>query len=86
MRSRGLLPIDRWDIAHYCLGMSIETDLIKRIEKHCRDREVSVTTFGRKAVNDGKLITRLRSGKAITTDTIRKIEMALKPDQARAAS
>lgn len=79
------MPIDEWDIAHYGFGMSIETDLIQRIEKHCRDREVSVTTFGRKAVNDGKLIHRLRSGKAITTDTIRKIELALSVERARAS-
>ena len=32
------------------------------------------STFGRRAVNDGKLVQRLRDGKRITTDTLERIQ------------
>lgn len=57
--------------------MGTEKDLLRRIERHCRASGIAETTFGRKSVNDGKLVERLRSGKSITLETLRKIEDAL---------
>lgn len=67
--------------------MSIEADLLRRIETYCTTHGVAASTFGRKAVNDGKLVERLRAGKSITLDTLRRIEAALAadPDAARGA-
>ena len=39
--------------------------------------EMAESTFGRVAVNDGKLVARLRAGKTINLNTLSKIEMAL---------
>ena len=35
------------------------------------------STFGRRAVNDGKLVQRLREGKRITIDTLNRIEACI---------
>jgi hypothetical protein len=51
-----------------------KTALVERIEIYAAARDMSATTFGRKAVNDGKLVERLRAGKTITLDTLNKIE------------
>lgn len=52
-------------------------DLIRRIETHCQGAGISPTTFGRIAVNDGKLIRRLRDGKTVTLKTLDRIEAKL---------
>jgi hypothetical protein len=51
--------------------------LIRRIERYCLRRAIALTTFGRHAVNDGKLIARLKDGRSITLATLRRIEAAL---------
>ena len=51
--------------------------LLTRIERHCRQANIAETTFGRHAVNDGKLVKRLRAGRSITLATLRRIEAAL---------
>jgi hypothetical protein len=56
------------------------TDLLKRIEDHCQRYRLAETTFGRKAVNDGKLVARLRAGGSITLDTLSRIEAALQSE------
>ena len=43
------------------------------------------TTFGNHAVNDGKLVARLRAGKTITLKTLQAIEATLTPNEAGAA-
>ena len=53
------------------------TELVRKIEAYCRTHEIAETTFGRMAVNDGKLIARLRDGASITLATADKIEKAL---------
>lgn len=62
--------------------MSETNDMIRRIEEFCAQRGISVTTFGRKAVNDGKFIQRLRKGGDITLTTARKVEQALSGERA----
>ena len=44
------------------------------ISDFCRQSEMAESTFGRRAVNDGKLVNRLREGKRITIDTLDRIQ------------
>lgn len=44
------------------------------ISDFCRQAEMAESTFGRRAVNDGKLVNRLREGKRITIDTLERIQ------------
>src|SRR5205823_1963230 len=44
------------------------------ISEYCRQADMAETTFGRRAVNDGKLVHRLREGKRITIDTLDRIQ------------
>ncbi len=46
--------------------------LVKEIEAFCRQAGLAETTFGRQAVNDGKLMRRLREGKGITLKTMER--------------
>ncbi len=47
--------------------------LLGEIELFCRQFGIAESTFGRQAVNDGKLCSRLRSGKDVTLETAEKI-------------
>jgi hypothetical protein len=47
--------------------------LLQEIADYCRHAGLSESTFGRRAVNDGKLTARLREGGRITTDTVERI-------------
>ena len=52
----------------------MSTELIlEEIGNYCRDAGVSESTFGRLAINDGKLVARLRDGGQITTATLDKL-------------
>jgi hypothetical protein len=64
--------------------------LLQEISDYCRTTGLAESTFGRRAVNDGKLANRLRNGGRITTDTLDRIRsfMITHPntgDAARAA-
>jgi len=48
--------------------------LLLEIESFCRKSGMAESTFGRLAVNDGKLCMRLRSGKDVTLETANKIK------------
>src|SRR3954452_25545532 len=48
--------------------------ILKQISEFCRQADMAETTFGRRAVNDGKLVHRLREGKRITLDTLERIQ------------
>jgi hypothetical protein len=48
-------------------------ELLVEIEAYCRSHRMAESTFGRQAVNDGKLCTRLRSGRNVTLDTAQRI-------------
>ena len=43
---------------------------VAEIEDYCRRGGLAETTFGRKAVNDGKFVSRLRNGGGVTTKTV----------------
>jgi hypothetical protein len=57
--------------------------LLQEISDYCRRTGLAESTFGRRAVNDGKLAARLRNGGRITTDTLDRIHgfMAANPAQ-----
>ncbi len=57
--------------------------LLQEISDYCRQTGLAKSTFGRRAVNDGKLAARLRNGGRITTDTLDRIHgfMAAHPIQ-----
>jgi hypothetical protein len=47
--------------------------ILQEIGDFCRRQGLAESTFGRRAVNDGKLAARLRNGGRITTDTLDRI-------------
>src|SRR4051812_19122981 len=47
--------------------------ILREIGDFCRRQGLAESTFGRRAVNDGKLASRLRNGGRITTDTLDRI-------------
>src|SRR5260370_41703522 len=49
-------------------------EILSRISEFCRQAGMAESTFGRRAVNDGKLVHRLREGKRITIDTLDRIQ------------
>jgi hypothetical protein len=61
-------------------------NLLQEIADYCRRTGLAESTFGRRAVNDGKLTARLRNGGRITTDTLDRIQafIAAPRDQASA--
>jgi hypothetical protein len=48
-------------------------ELLAEISDFCRQTGLAESTFGRRAVNDGKLANRLRNGGRITTETVDRI-------------
>src|SRR6266849_477925 len=60
--------------------------LLQEISDYCRHTGLAESTFGRRAVNDGKLTARLRNGGRITTETLDRIRafMAIHQDIATA--
>jgi hypothetical protein len=61
-------------------------DLLQEISDYCRHTGLAESTFGRRAVNDGKLTTRLRNGGRITTDTLDRIRAFISTNRATAAA
>src|SRR5262245_55947730 len=57
-------------------------DLLQEISDYCRHTGLAESTFGRRAVNDGKLTTRLRNGGRITTDTLDRIRSFISTNRA----
>ena len=51
--------------------------LLAQIADYCRSAGMAESTFGRRAVNDGKLVQRLREGGRITLDTLERIRTFL---------
>lgn len=47
--------------------------LLQEIAAFCRGRGIAESTFGRRAVNDGKFVARLRFGGGITTHTVKRV-------------
>ena len=47
--------------------------LIETIAEFCRRNAMAESTFGRRAVNDGKFVARLRDGARITPETLERV-------------
>lgn len=47
--------------------------LLEQIEAACRRMQMAQTTFGRLAVNDGKLVARLQQGGRVTVQTVERV-------------
>src|ERR1700722_11792819 len=63
--------------------MDSET-LILEIHEYCRRFSVAETTFGRLAINDGKLVSRLRYGGRVTAETVDRVRAFIgKPPRER---
>ncbi len=48
-------------------------DLLREVGEYCREAGLAESTFGRLAVNDGKLVARLRDGGRITMRTLERV-------------
>jgi hypothetical protein len=64
--------------------MSAE-EILEEVSSFCREAHLAESTFGRLAVNDGKLIARLRSGGRVTTDTLDRLHVFMKRHRAARA-
>jgi hypothetical protein len=51
------------------MGMSEALTLLREIERFLDLHAMAPSTFGRKSVNDGKLVARLREGGGVTLQT-----------------
>jgi len=60
-------------------------ELLQEISEYCRRTGLAESTFGRRAVNDGKLANRLRNGGRITTETLDRIRAFMEADRASPA-
>src|SRR5262245_21332124 len=49
------------------------TGLLESISEFCRRANMAESTFGRRAVNDGKFVSRLRDGARITPETLERV-------------
>lgn len=56
-------------------------ELLQQIADYCRHSGLAESTFGRRAVNDGKLTQRLRNGGRITTETLDRIREFMENNQ-----
>src|ERR1700722_4792098 len=60
--------------------------LLQEISDYCRQTGLAESTFGRRAVNDGKLANRLRNGGRKTTDTLDRIRAFMVENRAEFTS
>jgi hypothetical protein len=61
------------EFSHYSADMNIPAELLLEIDAFLGDTGMAESTFGRQSTNDGKLVSRLRGGKGITTNTVEKV-------------
>src|SRR5512134_760570 len=59
--------------AETALEATLAPTLLDSISACCRQSGMAESTFGRRAVNDGKLVSRLREGARITPETLQRV-------------
>jgi len=60
-----------WDESHILEIMTTTQDqFLSEVDRYLTAKGMAETTFGRRAVNDGKFLGRLRAGGTVTTRTI----------------
>jgi SAM-dependent methyltransferase len=57
------------------------TELLQEVSDFCRRTRMAETTFGRRAVNDGKFVNRLRYGGRVTTVTVERVRAFIADNQ-----
>jgi SAM-dependent methyltransferase len=62
----------------------VSDSLLTDIAAYCRRTHVAESTFGRLAVNDGKLVSRLRNGARVTTETVARVRAFMDQNEPRA--
>src|SRR5215470_12021410 len=67
-------------------GAATAEQILGEIRDYCRATQTAESTFGRLAVNDGKLVSRLRDGARITTGTLDKLRAYLSEHRPAPAS
>jgi len=60
--------------------------LLHEIQQYCQWAGIAESTFGRHAINDGKLCSRLRSGKNVTLATAERVKDFIQKNQPSAAT
>jgi hypothetical protein len=55
--------------------------LLTEIGRYCKQHQMAESTFGRLAVNDGKLVARLRDGKSVTLNTLERLQDFMRSGQ-----
>ncbi len=60
---------------------SSTSSLMQEIQDYCQQAGIAESTFGRQAINDGKLCARLRSGKGITLATAERVQAFIRENQ-----
>src|SRR5262245_49710344 len=65
-------------IAHYApeeevMDVAVGGSLLDSISTFCRRTGMAESTFGRRAVNDGKFVARLRDGARVTPETLQRV-------------
>jgi hypothetical protein len=65
---------------------STREQILSEISDYCRLAKTAESTFGRQAVNDGKLVSRLRNGARITSGTLDRVRAYLADRRAAMAS
>ena len=65
--------------------MDVQSDLLREIEEFLSRHRMAKTTFGLRAVNDGKLVDRLRTG-TVTLDTAQRIRIFMRAVDAETRS
>ncbi|MDH3747813.1 MAG: hypothetical protein OER97_06360 [Gammaproteobacteria bacterium] len=58
-------------------------DLLADIQAYCQSAGIAESTFGRQAINDGKLCARLRGGKSVTLATAEKVRKFIAGNETR---
>lgn len=65
--------------------MNATEALLSEIEAFSRTRGIAASTVGLKAVNDGKLVERLRRGGSVTLETAERLREFMRSHDERAA-
>ena len=60
------------------MAAQLAPTLLDSISDFCRRSGIAESTFGRRAVNDGKLVARLRDGARVTPETLQRVDRFLR--------
>jgi hypothetical protein len=60
----------------------VQNSIVEEISEYCRSNGLAESTFGRLAINDGKLMKRLRTGGKVNSDTLARLRAFMGGDAA----